>query len=445
MKSKWLFWILVVFIFGVLISIGLMFYKENKPIFFIIEGTALVAVLLFILLYRRLIKPYQIILNGMELLKEQDFSTSLRPVQNNEANNLIEVFNRMIAQLKNERRQVRERNQFLDLLIKAIPQGVIILDFDNHITDVNPAGLKFLNIHDLTEVAGKKLEETESELARYLSAFEPENKIIRLSDMGVYHCIRASFLDRGFNRPFILIEEMTHETIKMEKETYENMIRMMSHEVNNSIGAIGSTLDVVADIIRRREEVSWAGVLPAVEASFNRCGRLAGFIDNLSHMVKIPEPVLANIRISESVRSVDALTRAECGRRDIELSLELTPDDPLIRADGILLEQVLFNLVKNAYESIGSGGHIRIITSSEPLSIVIEDDGPGIPESARQRLFTPFFTTKPTGQGVGLMFVREVLLNHEAKFRLASESGRTRFEIFFPKAGYPDISKNDDP
>ena len=446
MKSKWLFWVLVVFVFGALISIGLLFYEENKKIFFIIEGTALVAVLLFILLYRRLIKPYQIILNGMELLREQDFSTQLRPVQNNEANNLIEVFNRMISQLKSERRQVRERNQFLDLLIKATPQGVIILNFDDHITDINPAGLQLLGIRDIAEVAGKKPGETALELGAELAALEPgDDKIIRSSGMGIYRCIKSAFLDRGFNHPFILIEEMTREMIKMEKDTYENMIRMMSHEVNNSVGAIGSTLNVVADVIRQQETGAWDDMLPAVEASFNRCGRLAGFISNLAHVVKIPVPVLSDIRINELARSVDALTRAECGRRDIEFSLELTPDDPVVRADGIQLEQVLFNLVKNAYESIGSGGRIRIITSSYPLSITLEDDGPGIPETVKQKLFTPFFTTKPAGQGVGLMFVREVLLNHEAKFRLASENDRTRFEIFFPKAGYPDISKNDDP
>ena len=97
------------------------------------EGITILALVLFIVLYRRLVRPYRILLDGIGLLHEQDFSSRLRPVANREANQLIEVFNRMITELKNERLQVREKNRFLDLLIQASPQGVIILDFDDNI------------------------------------------------------------------------------------------------------------------------------------------------------------------------------------------------------------------------------------------------------------------------------------------------------------------------
>jgi Signal transduction histidine kinase len=86
---------------------------------------------------------------------------------------------------------------------------------------------------------------------------------------------------------------------------------------------------------------------------------------------------------------------------------------------------------KKCLRSNSKNGDINIITTSQPLSITIEDNGPDIPEETKQKLFTPFFTTKQTGQGIGLMFVREVLLNHNCKFDLKSENGWTKFEIFF--------------
>ncbi|MDR2915163.1 MAG: GHKL domain-containing protein [Tannerella sp.] len=432
MKSKWFFWIIVVFITGILTGIGFLFFRNDPVPFWIIQCIVIASVILSSLIYRKLIRPYNILLSGMQLLKEQDFSTHLRPVKNKEANQLIEIFNRMISQLRNERSMVREKNHFLDLLIKASPQGIIILDFNKQISDINPAGMKLLNINNLSSVKGCTLNKAPFELADSLAALKSgDDVIIRSSGMTAYRCIRSSFMDQGFDHPFILIEELTHEFIKIEKDSYERIIRMMSHEVNNSVGAIGATLNVVSDIIRLDGKEEWQDVLPAVEASFERCGNLAHFIKNLAHVVKIPEPSLSDISLNELIRSVDALTRIECQNRNIRLVLSLTEQDHTIYADGIQLEQVLVNIIKNAYEAIEKDGEIRIITQTSPLSVTIEDNGPGISAEAKQKLFTPFFTTKKSGQGIGLMFVRDVLINHHFKFSLDTENGWTKFKIFF--------------
>ena len=116
MKSKRLFWLLAALVFGSLITTGILFSDTHPALFWTMEGIAALSLILFVSLYRRLIKPYHILLNGMELLNEQDFSNRLRLVGNDEANRLIEIFNRMMTELKNERLQVRETNRFLDLL-----------------------------------------------------------------------------------------------------------------------------------------------------------------------------------------------------------------------------------------------------------------------------------------------------------------------------------------
>lgn len=430
MKSKILFWILAIIVFGSLVCIGFLFIWTDPYKFLLIEGIGIITIIFFIVLYHRLIKPYQIISNGMELLKEQDFSTRLRPIGNNEANKLVEIFNKMMDQLKNERLQVREKNHFLDLLIHASPQGVIILDFDDKIDEINPSGLRLLNITDIESVKGKKLTESNVNIGKELSRLKQnEDIVIRSSGITMYRCIRSSFIDRGFEHPFILIEELTHELLKIEKKSYENIIRMIAHEVNNSVGAVSSTLNVISDILSQNKNNELIDVLPAVDASFDRCKHLGYFISNFAEVVKIPEPSLSDISINELARSVESLTRIECQRRNINLNLILTTDKDTAYIDSIQFEQVLVNIVKNAYEAIDKDGIINIITTSQPLSITVENNGSMIPDEVKQKLFTPFFTTKPTGQGIGLMFVREVLINHNCKFDLKSDNGYTKFEI----------------
>ncbi len=432
-KSKWLFGIWVVFIFGALAIIGFVVYDENTPLLWIIEGVSVLGVVLSIWLYYQLIRPYQVIMSGMELLKEQDFSTTLRAVRNSDVNQVIGIFNRMIEQLRRERLQVREKNRFLDLLIQASPQGIIIMDYDFRITDINRAGMKMLHVSELESIRGKTFGELDLELAPALAALQPgDDQVIRDSGMLLYRCIRSSFFDQGFDHPFILMEELTRELLKVEKASYERIIRMMSHEVNNSVGAIGATLNVVSDMIDPADSGEWKEVLPAVNASLVRCDHLAQFISNLAEVVKIPQPSLAYISLNEQARSVDALTRMDCHRRNIQLTLNLAEKDCLIYMDGIQLEQVLVNIVKNACESIGADGEIRITTCTHPRSICIEDNGPGISPEAEKDLFMPFFTTKKNGQGIGLMFVREVLINHQCRFTLTTKQGWTRFQILFP-------------
>lgn len=432
MKSRWIFWAIAAFTTAALTGTGFVFFRSEPVPFWVLQCIALASLLFSWFLYKKLVRPYHLILSGMQLLKEQDFSTLLRPVSNADANQLIEVFNRMITQLRGERLTVREKNRFLDLLIKASPQGIIILDFDKRITDINPAGLKLLGIRDAASVTSQKLEEAPFELAASLAALKPgDNEILRGPGVAAYRCARSSFVDRGFDHPFILVEELTRELMQIEKASYERIIRMMSHEVNNSVGAIGATLNVVSDIFRQDGRKDWGEVLPAVEASYDRCGNLARFISNLAHVVRIPEPSLSDMELNELARSVYALTHPECRKRGIKLTLILDEGDPHIHADGIQFEQVLVNIIKNAYESIGENGEIRIKTSSSPLSISIEDNGPGITKEAKEKLFTPFYTTKSKGQGIGLMFVKEVLLNHHCRFTFNTEDGWTRFIIFF--------------
>ena len=433
MRSKILFWSLFTLVFGLLITLGFLFAKSDLKIFFFIEGITILALVLFILFYNMLLKPFRTIISGMDLLKQQDFSSRLRPVGHAETNRLVEIFNKMMEQLKEERLHVREQNRFLDLLIQASPLGLIILDYDDKISQINPAGLRLLNLDSTNKIFGKKLDESGIGIGKSLAALKSDEDIVlRISGITIYRCFRSSFIDRGFPRPFILIEELTHEVLIIEKKSYENIIRMMAHEVNNSVAAVGSTLAIISDTLKQHENNELSDVLPAVEASAERCSHLSRFITNFANVLKIPLPVLQETDLNRLAYSVEALCSTECNCRNIRLTLVLSENPVILKFDGIQIEQTLVNLVKNAYESIQADGEIRIITQPDSPQLIIEDTGPGISEEIKEKLFTPFFTTKPHGQGIGLMFVREVLINHDCKFTFNTQNdGKTRFCISF--------------
>ena len=131
MRIKGLFWILTALLLSVLAIITYhAFYTESVSLFFLVEGLVLLTVLYLSVFYRRIIKPLHIIGNGMELLKEQDFSSRLSRVGQKEADRIVDIFNKMMEQLKNERLHLREQNHFLDLLINASPMGVIMLNLE---------------------------------------------------------------------------------------------------------------------------------------------------------------------------------------------------------------------------------------------------------------------------------------------------------------------------
>lgn len=326
-----------------------------------------------------------------------------------------------------------KKNQFLDLLIQATPQGILILDLDERITDINPAARRLLDIPDPERVKGEKLADADFPLATRLAGLgKGETRVLANHQQGIYRCTRSWFVDGGYDHPFILVKELTDELRRIEKQSYDTLIRMMSHEVNNSVAAIGATLNVVADILRQEDGKNWDGVLPVVEASFARCGSLAAFTKNLAEVVKIPEPAPVPVELENLAESAVRLASAECRRRNIELKFLPADNVNTVNADPVQMEQVLLNIIKNACESIGGDGKITVRTVSDPVSIEIEDNGNGIDPETAGKIFTPFFSTKPDGQGIGLIFVKEVLSNHGCRFSLATgEDKRTVFRIVF--------------
>lgn len=437
MRLKTLFFLLALLlmvVWGILLVLAL---ESGKTLFYVGEGVTTLSLIVLVYFYRKLVMPLNSIANGIDLLREQDFSSRLSKVGQAEADRIVTMFNGMMDQLKNERLRLREQNHFLDLLISVSPMGVVILDFDGKVSMLNAAALRFLGYTLQTDLIGKRFDALDSPLAEEINRLDKDSTdTIRLNDSMIYRCSRLSFVDRGFPHPFILIESLTSEVVKAEKKAYEKVIRMIAHEVNNTTAGITSTLETVNEALEEMDDT--ADLRDVMKVCVERCYGMSRFITNFANVVKIPDPQLEQVRLNDRVSACKRFMETICRDRDITLHNELCADNPLVWMDTVLFEQVLVNIIKNAAESIGQSGDIYIRTSASPAVLEVADTGAGISREVEAKLFSPFFSTKPNGQGIGLIFIREVLSKHGCTFSLRTwPDGLTRFRINFPekKAG----------
>ena len=424
--------------FGILVFLllvlggGLLFLSSRLKLIYFYIGEGLVLFILCYLpfFYRKIVKPLNSIGSGMELLREQDFSSRLSPVGQYEADRIVNVFNRMMEQLKNERLRLREQNNFLDLLIKASPMGVILTTLDEDLSELNPMAQKMLGVRQ-EDVLGKKMNEIDSPLAAELANVpKGETATVRLNDSNIYRCTHSSFIDRGFQHPFFLIESLTDEVMKAEKKAYEKVIRMIAHEVNNTTAGITSTLDTVEQALSAEEGMD--DICDVMRVCIERCFSMSRFITRFADVVKIPEPTLTPVDLNDLAFTCKRFMEGMCADRNIKLRLEIDETLKEVKMDASLFEQVLVNIIKNAAESIEKDGEIIVRTLS-PATIEVVDNGKGISKEVEAKLFSPFFSTKPNGQGIGLIFIREVLMRHGCTFSLRTYAdGLTRFRILFP-------------
>lgn len=428
MKLKNKFIIYAVIIHLVFIGLVSQLLKVNQVFFAVGEVLILLSFVCTIWLYRGFGHPFDLIASGIESIKDKDFNMRLVKVGHSEMDELIAVYNQMIDQLREERIRQSEKNHLLDKLIQASPSGIILLDGGNKIGALNAAARRMLDIGP----EHQDLKDIPHTLAQELCLLQDgDSTSITVNGMQVYKCRKAHFVDLGYPHYFIIIEELTDEIYKREKSAYEKVIRMMSHEVNNSIGAINSILNTFLNYKDQLQPAYREDYRNGLSVAVDRNTALSNIMSNFAKVVKLPEPVKEETDLHEVLRSVQILMEAEGKQKQIEWTWQLDNRHYPVLMDVEQMQQVLINILKNSIEALGDNGKIIISTAAHPLSISIKDNGSGISEETSKKIFTPFFSTKPNGQGIGLTLVREVLQNHGFKFSLEAREAWTEFKILF--------------
>lgn len=398
-------------------------FHSHPRLFYVTEGFVVLLLLYLWLFYQKTLRPYDTLVGGMELMKDLDLTTRLAMTGQPETDIIVQAFNDLLVRLRSEHLSLEEQYTFLSLLINASPMGIVQCDIDGNITSMNPAAKQMMS--PSVKEAMCKLPLGQETTIR----LPGEPQLFRINYL--------SFPDRGFRHPFYLIESLTDEVRRAEKAAYERVIRMIAHEVNNSVAGILGLI--------HNEEVS------------ERMKSLSAFVTRIAEVVKIPKPQLQLCDLSEEVDACRPFLESLCTAAHVRLEFDLTEEAVPVRIDTVLFQQVLINIVKNSVESIRptsipshnggkhtiqNNGTITITTQYSPSSggdggglLTITDNGHGISPDVAQNLFTPFYSTKPQGQGLGLLLIRDILTAHGCTFSLLTgpEDHLTRFTIQFKR------------
>lgn len=379
----------------------------------------------------RVIRPLQVLANITAGLREGHFTMRAREDEGSDVlGSVRRELNALSESLKEQRLGALEADALLKRLMEEIDVAVFAFDPGGVLRVANKAGERLV---------GQPIERLLGRTAAFLGlgvCLEGETpRIINLdlsgTGSGRWEVRRRSFRQGGLPLDLVMLTDISRVLRSEERQVWQRLVRVLSHEINNSLAPIKSVAGTLGQLLAREpkpadyEEDLKSG-LDVVAA---RADSLARFMASYARLAKLPPPTFGPVNIASWVSRVVPL--------DQRLAATVVPGPELtIRADGDQLDQVLINLLKNAVEaSLETGGGVTVAwqDAGDAVEVTIRDEGRGLASTAN--LFVPFYTTKPSGSGIGLVFSRQVVEAHGGHLAVANRTDRRGAEarIVLPK------------
>ncbi len=396
--------------------------------------------------WRRSDAPRQVLHQFQLLLREREFGQRISGRVYPQADAMRAEFNALLEQLQRERLHHGEQHGLLELLMAASPSAIVVLDFEGRVVMHNAQASRWLRAD---RCMGMKFSECAVQVPAAFHALLPITTIsepVLLSDdegrrfRGQWQ----SFFDRGFRRQFLIVDELTALLAQSERAFYEKLVRVLAHEVNNTVGATHSVLQSLQFYAPQLRDADRPDFVTAIRVVSQRNQQLAAFVERFSQVVKLPEPILAAHDITRLLDELQVLMQNLARERQVQISWRRREHVPLLHFDYPLISQALLNVIKNAIEAFDGlpaedqpDTRTRQIffdawVAGDSVSVAISDTANRLGDAKTEQLFSPFYTTKKDGQGLGLLLTREVLQRHHWRYRLATVDDHTRFGLEIP-------------
>ena len=365
----------------------------------------------------RVVRPLQTLSNMLAAVREQDYSLRGRRASTEDALGLAMLeMNSLMDELRERRLGALEATALLQRVMAEIDVAVFAFDDAGALRVVNASGERLLG-QPSERLLGRRAEEVG--LEECLSGDAPRVVELALAGQrGRWEVRRGGFRQGGRPHRFVVLADVSRALRDEERKAWQRLIRVLGHEINNSITPIKSLAEQFQESLRRGppDEAMRADMQSGLGVIATRSEGLTRFLASYTRLAKLPAPRLASIAVGAWVTRVAQL--------ETRLPVEVRPGpDVVLLADGDQLDQLLINLVRNAVDAaLETGGGVRVTWRRDGarFELVVQDDGPGLPHTTN--LFVPFFTTKPGGTGIGLVLSQQIAEAHGGSVALVDRT-----------------------
>ena len=371
-------------------------------------------------LKNRVVRPLQTLSNILAAIREGAYSIRGRRAASGDALGevMLEV-NDLGQTLRGQRLGAMEATALLRTVMSEIDVAVFAFDLDQKLRLVNRAGEKLL-----AQPATRLLGRTSSEigLAPCLDgrgdAGPYTMQMVFPGGVGRWEIRRGTFREGGVQHQLLVLTDLSQTLREEERSAWQRLLRVLGHELNNSLAPIKSVAGSMADLIKREPRpADWREDMHrGLEVISSRADSLARFIESYSKLARLPQPRFEPLEVGELVERVATL--------ETRLPIRLLPGpDVVIQADSVQLEQLLINLIRNAVDaSLETNGAVEVgwARQNDHVIVCVKDEGPGLANTAN--LFVPFFTTKASGSGIGLVLSRQIAEAHGGTLTLENRT-----------------------
>ena len=368
----------------------------------------------------RTVTPLQTLANLLEALREGDYSIRARhPSPEDALGEVMLEVNQLGDLLRTARFDAVDATALLEKVIEEIDVAVFTFDSAGVLRLVNRAGERMM-----AQPVARLIGRTASDLGLAdclegdaASTFERAFP----GQTGRWQCRRSTFREAGLPNHLLVLSDLSKALREEERQAWQRLIRVLGHELNNSLAPIKSTASTLSRVLRRddRHEGWRDDAERGLQMIAERCESLNRFVVAYSRLARLPSPSLGPLLVGPLVRRVLSF--------EVRLPVVLRESPEVtVQADTDQIEQLLINLLKNAVEAaLETGGGVEIgwQVLDSTLEVSVVDEGPGL--SNTQNLFVPFFTTKPGGTGIGLVLCRQIAEAHGGSLDLVNREGRT--------------------
>jgi nitrogen fixation/metabolism regulation signal transduction histidine kinase len=428
------------------LTMALAVFMFGRPNMIFAAGlTSLIIVFQLIDIYRFVSQTNRKLTRFLESIKYSDFASGFANDNflGKSFRDLNESFNQVLEAFRKARSEKEENWQYLNTVVQQVRTGIISFSGDGVVQLINANAKRFIGIANLKNI--EEIKAVNKNLYEALKVEPGKGTLYKGNDFQL--TIQATELRiRNSTVTLVTLQNIQSELQKQELDAWQNLTRVLRHEIMNSITPISSLTSTLREVLDQdmvkkddnyeMKAESAEDLREGLTTIENRSKGLIKFIDAYREYTSLPQPKIQTVKLKDLIDKTASFMKQELKTKNIEFKATCENDYITIQADEEMIEQVLINLVKNAIESVNQteNGKIELVGKHVDSNVLIEvaDNGPGIIPEAINRIFVPFFTTKKTGSGIGLALSRQVMQMHNGTITVESELDvRTVFTLRF--------------